>query len=295
MKKTTNLFAILAIVLFTISSCTSKVKMDNAWKRNFNVCKKLKDKILVYPVFIEDRKGEVWKKEEIQAFLDSINIATNWIKDEATKNDVQLDFLIEAHPSALEVGLPGKTIDGTYSMANNILGVGRINKHYDNVAKKGFKSIKNQKGASAPFITRAKAKDDFVARLRNQYQLESVVLLFVHKPDKLKNNILFTLNTLNNEDIEYSVLSFNQPSIIAEQILELFGAAIMQYDVKRKKQKEIDILIEDHFPNEIMVNPFTSLQNSEIGAVTAYLIGWKPEYDAQFKPLMQGRKVRVKK
>lgn len=294
MKKIIKLLPVISMVFVTISSCTSKVKMDNSWKRNFNVCKKLKDKVLVYPVFIEDRKGETWKKEEKQAFLDSVSIATNWITEQATKNNVEIQFITEAHPTALQIGLPGKTIDGTYNMASNILGVGRINKHYDNAAKKGFKGIKKQKDANAPFITRAKAKDDFVARLRNQYQVESVVLMFVHKPDKLKNNILFTLNTLNNEDVEYSVLSFNQPSIIAEQILELFGAAIMQYDVKRKKQKEIDILIESNFPNEIMVNPFAPIRKAEIGEVTQYLIGWKSDYDEQFKPLMQGRKVRVK-
>lgn len=289
--KPTLYFVLSTLLLF---NCTSTVKLDNTWKRDFNVCKILKEKVVIYPVFIEERRGEVWSKEDRASFIDSIKVATNWLKKQAEINDVELIFDIVPHPTPIQMGLPGKSIDGTYSLSTNIIGVSKINKHYDNIAKKGFRSIKNQKGALKPFVSRGRAKDDFVAKIRNQHQAESVVLMFVHKPEK-KNNILFTVNTLSNKDVEYSVNSFNQPSVIAEQILELFGAAFLQYDVKKKKQKEIDILIEENFPNEIMLNPFLGLKNAELGAVTQYLIGWKSEFDPKFQILMEGRRAKVRK
>ena len=73
-------------------------------------------------------------KEEKKAFLDSLKVSTNWILSQSKKYNVNLNFIVEAHPNAIVVGLPGKNIAGAYNLASTNLGVTKINKHYDNAA-----------------------------------------------------------------------------------------------------------------------------------------------------------------
>lgn len=285
-------FAIIALVVI---GCATSVKLNHEWKRNLNACKTLKENVLVYPVFVSEKRGAVWTKEEMGIFMDSLNVATNWLTDQAEKNGVELSFINKAHPRVSKSGLPGKNIDGTYSMSETILGIGKINKHFDNIAKKEFNSAKRTKDAKSPFISRPKTKDQFVSRLRNNYQVESVALMFIYKPENKKKHIIFTLNTLSSKEMEYSISSFNAPNLIAEQILELFGAAVLHYDVKKKKKVKIDEHIETHFPNDIMAKPMQNIRKSNIGDVTKYLIGWTSKLDPVHEIMMEGGKVLVKK
>lgn len=283
-----------SLIAFTLVGCVSSVKMDHRWKRQFNLCKELKGDVLIYPIFVQEKKGVRWEKEEINAYMDSIKIATTWLSSQAAKSDIKLNFINQPHPKVSTSGLPGKSIDGTYSMTETLLGIGKINKHYDNITKREFRAITKSKKAKAPYISRPKTKDHFISKLRNNFQVESVVLLFVHKPEK-KNNIIFSANTLSSKEIEYSVTSFKTPSLISVQILELFGGAVFHYDVKKKKQAKIQEHIEANFPNDLMAKPMQNINKTEIGEVTQYLVGWKSELDPKHEILMEGGKVKVKK
>ncbi len=285
-------FSMLALVVI---GCATSVKLKHEWKRDLNVCKSLKDNVLVYPIFVSEKRGAVWTKEEIATYMDSLKVATDWLTNQAYKSGMKLSFLNVAHPRVSKSGLPGKSIDGTYSMIETIIGIGKVNKHYDGITKKEFNAAKRTKEAKAPYISRPKTKDQFVSRLRNNYQVESVALMFIHKPEKNNKHIIFCPNTLSAKEMEYSVSSFKSPNLIAEQILELFGAAVLHYDVKKKKQVKIEEHIEKHFPNDIMAKPMQNIRKSEIGDVTKYLIGWTSELDPIHEILMEGGKVMVKK
>lgn len=287
---------LLAFVLpvTLLVGCLKSVDLDHSWKRNYNLCKILKGDVLVYPVFVEEKRGIPWLAEEKQAYLDSLTVATNWITAQAKKNGVEVSFQNVAHPKNSQSGLSGKSIDGTYSQIETVLGVAKLNKHYDAVCKKQYRYIPKTKLAKPPYISRIKTKDQFVSILRNRYQVENVVLMFVHKPEK-KKNLIFSVNTLSNEDIEYSVNTFDLPNLIAEQILEIFGATVYTYDFKKKKQAKVDELIETNFPDDLMAQPLQSLRTANIGELTQYLIGWEVDYDPKYKVLMEGDKIKVRR
>lgn len=292
-KKTFNISSIFILTMILLA-CGTTARMDNSWRRNFNGCKILKDDVLIYPVFVEEKRGAKWLQEEKKAFLDSLKVSTNWILSQSKAYNVNLNFIIEAHPNAIAVGLPGKNIAGAYNLASTNLGLAKINKHYDNAAKKLARAIKRSKIALPPYIYRIKTKDQVIAKLRNNFQVESVVLLFIHKPEK-NNNVFFSLNTLSNKTIEYGVNSFNKPSLMAFQILELFGATSFNFDVKKKRKEKIMKHIDDNFPNDIMAKPFQTLSKSTTGTVTDYLIGWTPEIDPVHQILMEGGKIKILK
>lgn len=285
-------FFIFALVVI---GCATSVKLNHEWKRDFNVCKTLKGDVLVYPIFISEKRGAVWTKEEMATYMDSLKVATDWLTEQASMDSIELSFINKAHPRVSKTGLPGKSIDGTYSMTETILGIGKINKHYDNVTKKEFNAAKRTKEAKAPYISRPKTKDHFVSKLRNNYQVENVVLIFVHKPEEKKKHIILSVNTLSSKEMEFSVSSFKAPNLIAEQILELFGAAVFHYDVKKKKKVKIEEHIETHFPNDIMAKPMQNIRKSNMGEVTKYLVGWTSEIDPIHEIMMEGGKVLVKK
>lgn len=295
-KNTSSIWLLLVILLpiITLTACLKSVDLDHSWRRNYNLCKTLNGKVLVYPVFVEEKKGVTWSKEDKLAYMDSVKVATNWITEQATKNGVTVSFENIAHPRNSVSGLPGKSIKGTYAQIETGLGVSKINKHYDNICKKEYRNIPKTKLAKPPYISRIKTKDQFVSILRNRYQVENVVLMFVHKPEK-KVNLIFSVNTLSNEDIEYSVNTFDLPNLIAEQILEMFGASVLRYDFKKKKQAKADAIVEENFPNDIMVKPLQEIRKSNIGSLTQYLIGWRSDFDPEHQILLEGDKIKVKR
>lgn len=296
MTVTSNLKKALysVIVLATVVACSSIKEIDNDWARNRNVCKKLTGNVLVYTIFVSDKKNFPWEKQEIKLYIDSLAVACNWMENEANKNGVSLHINSVQHSKASVKGPPGKSNEAAMKMLHSLQGLGKVNKHYDGIAKKMFPSFVKQKTALKPTVKKIKGKQHFTAMLRNQYQCESVVLVFAHKKDK-GGHIAFSLNTLNNSDVEYLVNSFTNPSMISYQILELFGAASLRHPNNPRKQNKTAEHVKKYFKDDIMANPMASgINNTNVGEFTQYLIGWKDQYDPKHKILMKGKRVRVK-
>lgn len=290
MKK---IFVALGVILFVVG-CTSIKEIDNDWAKNRNVCKKLQGDVLVYTIFVNDKQNLPWDEYEKAEYMDSVKIATNWMEKQATKNNVPLAIQTAYHHKASKKGPPGKTNLAAMKLINTMSGFKKANKHYDGIAKSCKIGFKQQKDAPKPFVKKISDKKSFVAMLRNQYQCESIVLLFAHKADKLQH-LVINLNTLNNEDVEFLAMSFRNPSMISFQILQLFGASALTYTSDPKRETKQREHVKTYFPMDVMAHPMSStLTDKTIGEYTQYLIGWKSFYDPKHQLLSRSRRVKIK-
>ncbi len=73
MKGLNNVIILLVFLLFY--ACTSVKLSNNHWFRDLNICKKLQGKVLVYPVFVQNKKGMLWNEEDITEYMDSVYVA----------------------------------------------------------------------------------------------------------------------------------------------------------------------------------------------------------------------------
>lgn len=279
-------------VALLLVQCSSVSESKNVWFRDINVCKKLVGDVLVYPVFVQEKKGEPWKDQDRKEYLDSLNVALNWIMHQAAEDTVKLNFTTVAHPKVIKKGLPAKTVRESIDMLKNTKSYLKFNKHYNGLSKMVVKGIAKEQ-VLQPLVTKIKNKERLIALLRNTYQVESVVLLFVHKPQAL-DHIYLTLNSLTNKDVEFVVTTFRSPTVLGYQVLELFGAAPMMYRSGNKKEVASKEFVQQNYPNDIMANLNKSIQQLSMSEYTRYLVGWNTDFKEQYKILVSQRKVMIK-
>lgn len=281
----------MLLVLF-ISSCATVVVGENLWYRDVNVCKTLVEDVLVYPVFVEAKKGDLWFENDKKEFKDSLNVSLKWIEEEAKKNNVKLRFITEVHPKTMKKGFPGKTIIETYKLFDASGGFKKFNKHYDGLSKKVAPGIVKEE-LSLPKVGAVKNKERLIAKLRNIYGVESVVLMFVHKPEGI-DHFYHNFNSMTNEDVEFMVTTYKSPTVLAYQVLDLFGAAPLMYSKTKKKEKVSWEFVQDNFPKDIMAGLGKRINQLEIGHYTQYLIGWHRNYKEEYKQLASQRNLIVR-
>jgi hypothetical protein len=91
---------------------------------------------------------------------------------------------------------------------------------------------------------------------------------------------------MNNEDVEFAIVSYKYPAVIAHNILNLFGAADLCKSGFRRNEKKIE-MARAFFPDDIMQdNNSQNIGSFNIGEYTRYLIGWSPEIDSKYIPLL---------
>ncbi len=92
-------FLIFLVVSVLISSSgIQRVDFRHGIKKN--VCKDLRNDALAYIVFVDSKETSPWTEFDIRSTLDSINIAVNWINQQALKNKINLKQLLKNfHPS----------------------------------------------------------------------------------------------------------------------------------------------------------------------------------------------------
>lgn len=290
MKNLSKLLLVLLCAL--LSACSSIVDSENNWFRDRNVCKKLVGDVLVYPIFVEQEKGKRWTEEERVQYIDSLRVSCLWMQKQATEDKIKLNFTVKEHPKVMKKGLPGKTIGGTLKMLEGSQSFKKFNKHYDAIAKKASSSVEKEE-VLKPFVSKVKSRERLIAKLRNAYQVESVVLIFVHKPQDL-SHLYLNMNSLTNDDVEYLVTTFQSPTVLAYQILQQYGAATMNYNSGKKKEKASKMIVEAQFPNDVMANLGKSIHQLNMGEYTKYLVGWNNVEKDYYKQLVSERKVVLK-
>ncbi len=277
-------FLYFVVVFFTviICSCAGSSKIvDHSLSRNKNVCKKLCGKVLIYVVFVDTKAGPKWNDTAIRSTLDLYKDAANWIEGQASKNDVKLTIQIKS-PSpnkAVESDFPIKNVSAITIFENK--NFKKLNEWTDGIVKKiAVNMTDKNENDSLPSVINPKDAERLIARLRNQYNTESVALFFATNHTDA-NEISLQLNTTNNEDIERVINSYKNSSIIAYELLSLFGAEKLFYSKYGHSKKYAEFAAKE-FPEDLMIDPFRDLKGANISQFTQYLIGWRNEIDKQY-------------
>lgn len=254
-----------------------------------NVCKELKDDVLVYYIFVDSKETAPWTEFDIQSTIDSLETAVSWLEQKASENNIKLniitDYYIGNEYTTIRKNLEYGSVFNTATTPNIRKGFEELNKWADGIAARVGKDIQISNKDGIPEVKNPRNKERLVAHLRDEYQVESVAILYMVN-NYFRNDISLTVNQMNTHDLEFAIVSYKYPSIIAQNILSLFGAADLSESLYRKNDKKIK-LAEEYFPLDIMQDVYgKSLNLLEIGDFTKYLIGWNIKLEPKYQILL---------
>lgn len=289
-----NLLVLVALISVVFSS-SLPVRLDYRAAMFNNVCKDLKNDVLLYFIFIDSRDTSPWTEFDIVSTIDSLGVAVKWLHKEAEKNGVNLkiktDYYIGNEYATINRSLPKGTVKASLTDPNLQKGIIALNKWADYVAKTAGGSFYIVNKDGIPQQQNPRDTERLIAFLRDEYTVESVALLFMVN-NYYRNDISISLNTMTEDDVEFSIVSYKYPSEIAHNFLHLYGAADLYETPFRRSDKKIRKAME-LFPNEIMQDPYAKdIKNLEISDYTKYLIGWSDEYDQSFEDLYTDKIIR---
>lgn len=264
-------------------------KRDFSTGRYNNVCKDLREDVLMYFVFIDTRTTFPWTEFDILTTIDSIHVAKRWLEKQATLANIPLniktDYYIGDEFATINRNLPRITVKESASEPNYEKGKLTLSRWADFVAKLVGESLYIKEKDGIPPQKRPATKERLIAHLRDEYNVESVALLFFVN-NYFRDDISLAINTNTTDDVEFAIVSYKYPSEISHSFLQLFGAVDMYKTFERTNARKIK-LAEKYFPDDIMQDPYSrSLSDMEIGPFTRYMIGWTDELDAKYKPLL---------
>jgi len=280
---------IFFIVLMIIPTGYSFKRIDYRRGIQNNVCKVLKNNVLVYFIFVDSKETSPWTEFDIRSTIDSISVAIKWLEFQARQNGVSLniitDFYIGEEYTTIKKALPMGSIIKSISEPNLKRGLEALNLWADNIARKAGTSFNIMEKDGIPEIKNPKDKERLVAYLRDTKQVESIALLYMVN-NYFRNDISISVNTMNTHDVEFAIVSYKYPSIIAQNILHLFGAADLYKTQYRRNEKKIAVAGE-YFPDDIMQDVYAiSLSKLKVGKFTQYLIGWNQRLEPEYQLLL---------
>jgi hypothetical protein len=101
-----------------------------------------------------------------------------------------------------------------------------------------------------------------------------------------RNDISICVNQFSTNDVEFAIVSYKYPAIIAQNILNLFGAADLYKTLYRRNESKIELAFR-YFPKDIMQDVYAKdINRMEIGDFTKYLIGWTNKLDPKYDLLL---------
>ncbi len=279
-------FLLFAFLLFT---SFSPRRIDYREGMHMNVCKDLRSNVLVYFVFIDTKTTAPWTEFDIQSTIDSLETAIHWIEEKAHENNIQLNILSDYYFgeefTTIRRNLPYETVKKSATTPGFKKGQEELNKWADNIARRIGTEVNIVEKDGIPEIKNPKNKERLVAHLRDEKQVESVALLYMVN-NYYRDDISIVINHLDTEEVEFSIVSYKYPAIIAQNILNLFGAADLSKTLYRRNDKKIRFA-KEYFPNDIMQDVYAKTVSSlEVGEYTKYLIGWNTKLDSKYHTLL---------
>jgi hypothetical protein len=286
--KTFLKLSMLSIILTIVSGFGSQ-KIDYRIGRFNNVCKDLKNDVLIYFVFVDTKTTSPWTEFDIRSTIDSMDVAVAWLEKQAQNNNINLriktDYYIGKEFATITRNLPFGTVNMSITEPNFKTGLVAINKWADNLSKKVGESFVITEKDGIPQQQNPKDTERLIAQLRDEFGVESVALVFMVN-NYYRTDISFAVNTLTNDDVEFAIVSYKYPAEIAHNFLRLYGAADLYLTPMRRSEKKVK-LAGEFFSNEIMQDPYAkNIWGLEISDFTKYLIGWTNDLDPRYEPLL---------
>lgn len=290
MKNLFRAFVFTCIILVSGSFSLQKVDYRAAMQKN--VCKSLKNEVLIYCIFVDNKTTAPWTEYDIKSTIDSVGKARKWLLDEARKYNIPLsiktDYYIGKEYSTINKSLPNTSVYKSATTPNFKKGLKALNDWADFIARKTGATFNLVQKDGIPEIKKPRNKERLIAYLRDEYKVESVALLLMVN-NYYKTDISLQINTMSSDDIEFAIVSYKYPSEIAHNILHLYGAADLHKTLYRRNEKKIKKLAE-LLPNEIMQDPYAkNIKDMEMSEYTRYLIGWQDNIDPKWEDFFTDR------
>jgi hypothetical protein len=282
----------LVILSFITISAGPSAMDDFISARKNNVCKDLKNDVLLYFVFIDTKTTYPWTEFDILTTIDSIHVAKRWIEEQAKSAGVPLniktDYYIGNDYTTISRNLPKKSVSESIIDPGYKKGIDALNRWADYVARIIGSSLYIKEKDGIPTTKNPTTKERLIAHLRDEYAVESVALMFFVN-NYFNDDISLSLNTMSTTDVEFSIVSYKYPIEISQYFLKLFGAADLHLSSERKSRRKVN-MAKEYFPNDIMLAPASKdIQQMNIGDFTAYMIGWTEILNPKYAPLLSDR------
>ncbi len=296
-------FISATILCISLCTCHNNFYRINATYQipsvNNNVNKKLAGNVILYLIFVDTRETHPWTNYDVNSTLDSVYKAADWIIKKAAEDSVQLSIKIQFHKGDSTIPIEQNLFNGTLSQTlfdpNIIEGVENLDMWADRIAKKGAQSLGPDTSRIVATKNNITNRERLVARLRNINQTDNVVLMYMLN-NYHQDEISLALHT-SSSDVEYAIVSFKNPAVIAHEFLHIFGALdlyMSPFDRKKKALKS-KLAIMEYAPKEIMAFPDRLIEKLEISPATRYFLGWRPEIDEKAKEILFGKKIKLYK
>jgi hypothetical protein len=204
---------------------------------------------------------------------------------------IKTDYYIGSDYTPINKNLPQGTLKTTLEKSGLHDGLEEINQWADGIARRAGASFQVAEKDGIPEIRNPRNKERLIAYLRDEYNVESVALLYLLN-NYYRNDISVQVNTGDTKDVEFAVVSYKYPSEIAHNFLHLFGAADLFQTPFRKNEKKIKFA-EQAFPNDIMQDPYArNIWNLEMGEYTRFLVSWGSELKTEYQTLLTDKAFR---
>jgi len=259
---------------------------------NNNVCKTLLGNVVIYAIFVDSKYTNPWSKYDIETTLDSLKTAIQWIQSKAIEDSIYLNIKLDFHKTSqgrvpIKNDLSKKTLSATLYRRPLWAGVRDIYKWADKIASEAGKSLPIDTSKMTNIKNDLKTRERLIARLRDIHKTDKVALMYFIN-NYYTDETSLTLDITNDNNVEFSVVSFKNPSVIAHEFLHIFGAYdlyLTPFDTKKKEIKKKDKLLQ-MFPDEIMAFAHRDIRKLQISEFTKYLIGWKKELSEDYQKLL---------
>ena len=283
---------IFLLVVLVAGNSASTPSIDFTKGRYNNVCKDLRNDALLYFVFVDTRTTSPWTEFDILTTIDSIQVAVRWLEAQAAGMNVNLriktDYYIGDEYTTVKRNLPRKSIEATLEDLKPAQGMKALSNWGDYIARIIGESLYIKEKDGIPSQKQPATRERLIAFLRDEYQVESVALLFLVN-NYYRTDISLAINTLQNNDVEFSIVSYKYPSEIAHSFLHLYGAADLSESPFRRSKRNIK-LASRAFPDDIMTDVYgRSLGDLEMGEFTRYMVGWTDDLAPEFEALTRER------
>jgi hypothetical protein len=291
---------ILVIVLADFTGCSNK-NLDMRYAMNRNVCKRLAGTTLLYVIFVDTKATKPWTGFDIRSTLDSLQLAINWIQDQAQNNGksvkLQLEYFHHGETYTISKELPKKMLYESVKAFTDNQGTKKINTWANNISKKTlisfpetttFNKLLTAANSNPNKPLKPSDTEKLIIALKEKYKTDNIAVGFMLN-NYYKNDISLNMNMLSNLTPEYFINSYKNPTLITQQILNLFGALNLYKSPKDEtKLAENDPLINRDFPNEIMLMQENKhLSALIISPITQYLLGWTNTVDHKYNKVFK--------
>lgn len=290
-------YLLLFCLLLFNCSVTRQVEVHLASREN-NVCKLLIGNVVLYAIFVDSKYTKPWSEYDIRSTLDSIQKGMDWVIKKAKENNHFLSIEVSYHTSKngsvpIYQDFSKKTLSATLFKLPVYSGIKDIYKWADRISAEAAKSLPKDTSVMVKTANNLQDRERLLARLRDIYKTDNIALMYFIN-NYYTNEVSVTLDTNNGAGVEFSVVSFKKPAVIAHEFLHLFGAwdlYITPFDNKKDKVERKKQAME-LFPNEIMAFAYRNLDSLDVSQFTKYAIGWDKGLEPKYAKLLLGKKIK---